>query len=154
MKIELDNNIKQNIFFQLVFWPALFLFAIVRDYGDYEPSEFMDVVIYNFCHWIFQIFSANFIYYILFRRFFDQKNTSDFQSVFYSVFILFLSSTGFLLCMRQNLFLLIYLKTALPASLQISIIFWLIILFPLSAVHLFSYPSCFLYGIKMKNNKR
>lgn len=106
MKIELNNNIKQNIFFQLVFWPALFLFAIVRDYGDYEPSEFMDVVIYNFCHWIFQIFSANFIYYILFRRFFDQKKYFKFSvSLLFSLYMISVINRIFIVYAAEPFFI-------------------------------------------------
>jgi hypothetical protein len=68
-----ENQIRQNLYFQLLFWTALFLFGMVRMYGEYDGSAFKGVVIYNFCHWIFQIAGANFIYFALIRHFFDQK---------------------------------------------------------------------------------
>ncbi|MDH6254391.1 two-component system sensor histidine kinase AlgZ [Chryseobacterium sp. H1D6B] len=113
MKIELDNTIKQNIYFQLFFWPALFLFAVVRNYGEYDPSEFTDVVIYNFCHWIFQIIGANFMYYILFRRFFDRKKYFKFSlylllslyiiSVINRIFIVYAAEPFFISLPKDNL---------------------------------------------------
>ncbi|WP_228412765.1 sensor histidine kinase [Chryseobacterium sp. G0162] len=68
----------QNIYFQLFFWIALFLFGIARAYDDYNGEMFKQLVIYNFCHWIFQILAANFIYYILIRHFFDRKKYIEF----------------------------------------------------------------------------
>lgn len=73
MKSKATPYTKQNIYFQLVFWMALFLFGAARSYDDYNGVIFKQLIIYNFCHWIFQILGANFIYYILVRHFFDQK---------------------------------------------------------------------------------
>lgn len=69
----------QNIYFQLFFWVALFLFAAVRTYDDYNGEMFKQLIIYNFCHWIFQILGANFIYYLLIRKFFDRKKYIEFS---------------------------------------------------------------------------
>lgn len=73
MKLRSDHYIKRNAFFQLFFWTALFLFGTARNYGAHDEGISTDIIIYNICHWIFQIIGANFIYYILFRNFFDRK---------------------------------------------------------------------------------
>ncbi|MDN3692236.1 histidine kinase [Chryseobacterium tructae] len=70
---------RQNLYFQLFFWIALFLFGTVKTYGDYSGEMFNQSVIYNFCHWIFQILGANFIYYFLIRYFFDRKKYVEFS---------------------------------------------------------------------------
>lgn len=78
MKIEAITFNRQNIYFQLFFWAALFLFGIARTYDDYNGEMFKQLVIYNFCHWIFQVLAANFIYFFLIRHFFDQKRHVEF----------------------------------------------------------------------------
>ncbi|WP_160139952.1 sensor histidine kinase [Chryseobacterium sp. c4a] len=69
----------QNLYFQLLFWIALFLFGTAKTYGEYDGEVFNQSVIYNFCHWIFQILGANFIYYFLIRYFFDRKKYIEFS---------------------------------------------------------------------------
>ncbi|AZA77211.1 histidine kinase [Chryseobacterium sp. G0186] len=83
MKNGTGTQIRQTLYFQLFFWIALFLFGIAKSYGEYSDGVFKELVIYNFCHWIFQILGANFIYYILIRHFFDKK-----QYVKFSVFLI------------------------------------------------------------------
>ncbi|MFP3597101.1 sensor histidine kinase [Chryseobacterium sp. SIMBA_029] len=73
MKFGPENNLKQHVYFQLFFWTALFVFGSVRNYGEYYDEMSPEIIIYNFCHWIFQIAGANFIYYVLVRHFFDRK---------------------------------------------------------------------------------
>jgi len=73
MKFGPGNNLKQHIYFQLFFWTALFVCESVRNYGQYYDEISPEIIIYNFCHWIFQIAGANFIYYVLIRHFFDRK---------------------------------------------------------------------------------
>ncbi|MBL1220359.1 histidine kinase [Chryseobacterium sp. L7] len=90
MKSGPENNLKQNIFFQLFFWTALFLFGIVRNYGEPAVGISSEIIIYNFCHWIFQIAGANFIYYFLIRNFFDRKKYAGFS--LYLVFSLYMIS--------------------------------------------------------------
>lgn len=72
MKNESEVHIRRTLYFQLFFWTALFLFGTARNYGEYDGLS-SDIIIYNFCHWIFQIIAANFIYFILIRHFFDKK---------------------------------------------------------------------------------
>ncbi|MCS4301091.1 sensor histidine kinase [Chryseobacterium sp. BIGb0232] len=79
MRIGTTSYNRQNIYFQLFFWIALFLFGIARTYDDYNGEMFKQLVMYNFCHWIFQILGANFIYYGLIRRFYDQKKYVEFS---------------------------------------------------------------------------
>ncbi|MDV7698773.1 histidine kinase [Chryseobacterium soli] len=73
MKFGSENNLKQHVYFQLFFWTALFIFGSVRNYGEYYDEISPEIMIYNLCHWIFQIAGANFIYYVLIRHFFDRK---------------------------------------------------------------------------------
>ncbi|TZF99287.1 GHKL domain-containing protein (plasmid) [Chryseobacterium panacisoli] len=73
MKTPSGTQIRQILYFQLFFWIALFLFGTARMYGEYESGAFKEVIIYNFCHLIFQIAGANFIYFVLIRHFFDRK---------------------------------------------------------------------------------
>lgn len=79
MKIETAFYNRQNIYFQLFFWTALFLFGMARTYDDYNGGLFKQLIIYNFCHWIFQILGANFIYFFLIRKFFDRKKYITFS---------------------------------------------------------------------------
>lgn len=79
MKLRPEIHIRQNIYFQLFFWIALFVFGIARTYGEYDGIIIRELVIYNFCHWIFQIIGANFIYYILIRYFFDRRKYVTFS---------------------------------------------------------------------------
>lgn len=92
MKIRTATNRQQNIYFQLFFWIALFLFGIARTYDDYNGEIFKQLVIYNFCHWVFQILAANFIYYILIRHFFDPKRYAEF--IFYLILSLYFISVA------------------------------------------------------------
>lgn len=90
MKFGPGNNLKQHINFQLFFWTALFLFGSIRNYGEYDDKISPEIIIYNFCHWIFQIAGANFIYYILIRHFFDRKKYVLF-SLYLILFLYFIS---------------------------------------------------------------
>ncbi|WP_228414017.1 hypothetical protein [Chryseobacterium sp. CH21] len=74
LKTPSEIQIRQNLYFQLLFWSALFLFGTVRMYGEYDGEAFKELIIYNFCHWIFQIAGANFIYFVLIRHFLIRKS--------------------------------------------------------------------------------
>ena len=92
-----ENHLRQNFYFQLLFWPALFLFGIGRTYGEYSDGPLRELVIYNFCHWIFQIIGANFIYYILIHHFSDRKR--------YFKFSLFLIASLYILSVINRIFI-------------------------------------------------
>ncbi|MDR6464686.1 sensor histidine kinase [Chryseobacterium sediminis] len=104
MKTPSGTQIRQTLYFQLFFWTALFLFGTARMYGEYESGAFKELVIYNFCHWIFQIAGANFIYFVLIRRFFDRKRYVEFS--LYLVISLYLISV-------INRFFLVYIAEPL-----------------------------------------
>ncbi|MCJ7932526.1 MAG: histidine kinase [Chryseobacterium sp.] len=89
--------IRQNIYFQLFFWIALFLFGTARSYGEYDAGVSKDIIIYNFCHWIFQIFGANWIYFILIRNFFDRKK--------YIAFTLLLMASLYIISVINRIFI-------------------------------------------------
>ncbi|PIF46525.1 GHKL domain-containing protein [Chryseobacterium sp. 52] len=114
MKFGPENNLKQHIFFQLFFWTALFLFGMARSHGDYTDGISAEIIIYNFCHWIFQIAGANFIYSILILQFFDQKKYVRFSlyllislyiiSVINRIFIVYLAEPFFIDEPQDSLF--------------------------------------------------
>lgn len=78
MKTGQETHIRHYLYFQFLFWPALFLFGVGRTYGEYSDGSIREMAIYNFCHWIFQIIGANFIYYVLIRYFLDRKKYIEF----------------------------------------------------------------------------
>ncbi|WP_246008684.1 sensor histidine kinase [Chryseobacterium lactis] len=114
MKIKADISFRQNFYFQLFFWIALFLFGTARTYGEYEGGLYKESVIYNFCHWIFQIIGANFIYYILIRHFFDRKKYLEFSlylllslyfiSVINRIFIVYVAEPFFMNEVKDSFF--------------------------------------------------
>ncbi|KFF03089.1 sensor histidine kinase [Chryseobacterium luteum] len=106
MKFGPENNLKQNIYFQLLFWTALFLFGTARNYGEYDGEISSQMIIYNFCHWIFQIAGANFIYFILIRNFFDRKNYLRFSLyLIFSLYIISVANRIFLVYLAEPFFI-------------------------------------------------
>ncbi|WP_223605596.1 sensor histidine kinase [Chryseobacterium sp. OSA05B] len=97
MKFRPEHYLKQTVYFQLFFWTALFLFGAVRNYGEYDGNMSATILIYNFCHWIFQIAGANFIYYVLIRNFFDRKK--------YVIFSLALILSLYLISVMNRIFI-------------------------------------------------
>lgn len=73
MSKVLNEKLKKEIGYQVVFWIALFVFGIARNYGEHDNHNFREVFYYDLCHWIFQIIGANFIYFILIRKYFEPK---------------------------------------------------------------------------------
>lgn len=74
-------RLRIEIVHQIIFWLALFLFGLFRNYGEHDYSNFKEIFYYDLCHWIFQIVGANFIYFILIQKYFEPKK--------YAVFIIF-----------------------------------------------------------------
>ncbi|MBB6331004.1 two-component sensor histidine kinase [Chryseobacterium sediminis] len=104
MKTPSQSQLRQTIYFQLFFWTALLLFGTAKMYGEYNGMIFKDVFLYNFCHWIFQIIGANFIYFILIRYFFDRKRYIEFS--LYLIISLYLTSV-------MNRFFIVYIAEPL-----------------------------------------
>lgn len=101
-----ENNLKQNICFQLLFWTALFVFGIARMYGEYDDGISWEIIIYNFCHWIFQIAGANFIYFVLIRNFFDRKNYFAFSlSLIFSLYVISVVNRIFIVYLAEPFFI-------------------------------------------------
>ncbi len=73
MRKDTKNNLFQIISYQALFWTALFLFGLAQSYSPESLVHFREIVIYDLCHLLFQIMSANVIYYYLIIRFFDHK---------------------------------------------------------------------------------
>ncbi|UWX61203.1 histidine kinase [Chryseobacterium oranimense] len=106
MKFGPENNLKQNIYFQLFFWTALFLFGTARNYGENNGSISSEILIYNFCHWIFQIAGANFIYSVLIRNFFDRKKYLKFLlSLIFSLYFLSVINRVFIVYLAEPFFI-------------------------------------------------
>lgn len=114
MKTGSITPIRQNLYFQLFFWTALFLFGTARTYGEYSGEGFRNLVIYNFCHWIFQILGANFIYQVLIHHFLDRKRYVEFSlyliislyiiSVINRIFIIFIAEPLFVNEPKDSIF--------------------------------------------------
>lgn len=100
MRFGPENNLKQNAYFQLFFWIALFLFGTIRNSGEFDQGISKEVTIYYFCHWIFQIAGANFIYYILIRNFFDRKK--------YILFSLYLIISLYIISVINRIFIVYF----------------------------------------------
>lgn len=113
MKLRAENNLKRNTFFQLFFWTALFLFGTARNYGAHHDGISTEIIIYNFCHWIFQIAGANFIYYILFRNFFDRKK--------YVLFSLYLILSLYVISVVNRIFIIYFAEPFFIAEPQDSL---------------------------------
>ncbi|WP_426479227.1 sensor histidine kinase [Chryseobacterium sp. CBSDS_008] len=106
MKTLSEIQIRQTLYFQLLFWTALFLFGTVRMYGEYHGEAFKELIIYNFCHWIFQITAANFIYFVLILHFFDRKKYVEFSlSLLLSLYIISVINRFFIVYMAEPLFI-------------------------------------------------
>lgn len=103
MKNKSEVHIRRTLYFQLFFWSALFLFGIARNYGEYDGLS-AEIIIYNFCHWVFQIIAANFIYFFLIRLLLDRKKYLEFSA--------FLMITLYLLS-AINRFFIVYIAEPL-----------------------------------------
>lgn len=73
MKKISEEKLKNEIIRQAVFWIALFVFGIFRNYGEPEQADFREIFYYDACHWIFQIIGANLMYSVLIRKFFEAQ---------------------------------------------------------------------------------
>ncbi len=105
MKPRSENQIRQTLYFQLLFWTALFLFGTVRVYGEDDGDISKELLIYNFCHWIFQIMGANFIYFVLICYFFDRKKYIEFSmSLLLSLYIISVINRFFIVYIAEPLF--------------------------------------------------
>ncbi|MDR6460364.1 two-component sensor histidine kinase [Chryseobacterium vietnamense] len=106
MKTTSETQIRHNLYFQLLFWTALFLFGTVKMYGEYNNEVSKGLIIYNFCHWIFQIAGANFIYFVLIRHFFDQKKYIELiLSILLSLYIISVINRFFIVYIAEPLFI-------------------------------------------------
>ncbi|AZA99399.1 GHKL domain-containing protein [Chryseobacterium joostei] len=106
MKTGIGIHFRQTLYFQLFFWVALFLFGIARSYGEYSDGILKELVIYNFCHWIFQIMGANFIYYILISHFFDRKKYVEFSiALMVSLYAISVINRIFIVYMAEPFFI-------------------------------------------------
>ncbi len=98
VKIQPENSARQNIYFQLFFWTALFALGAVRNYAEHDQPEIREMLIYDFCHWIFQIAGANFIYGVLIRKYYDHKK--------YLLFIIYLLLFLYFISVANRLFII------------------------------------------------
>lgn len=73
MEERTKNHLRSVISYQAVFWIALFLFGLTQAYSNTIGISLKEIIIYNACHLLFQITSANLIYYYCIIPFFDRK---------------------------------------------------------------------------------
>lgn len=102
-----DGKLKNEIIRQAVFWIALFVFGMFRNYGELEQPDFREIFYYDVCHWIFQIIGANWIYSVLIRQFFEAKK--------YFLFTVYFVGGMYLLGVLNRLFI-VYLAEPLFAG--------------------------------------
>lgn len=89
MNTVLHRKLNNEFSYQIIFWIALFSFGLARNYGEHDNPDFAALFYYDVCHWIFQIIGANFIYFILIRKYFDSKKYIPFFiHLFLSLYIL------------------------------------------------------------------
>ncbi len=99
------EKLKNEIIRQAVFWIALFVFGIFRNYGEHEQPDFRELFYYDVCHWIFQIIGANWIYSVLIRQFFEAKRYFLFTVYFIgSIYILGVLNRLFIVYAAEPLF--------------------------------------------------
>ncbi|WP_326984405.1 histidine kinase [Chryseobacterium sp. MYb264] len=106
------RNIKKEIGYQAVFWISLLIFGLARNYGEHEQPNFKEIFYYDLCHWIFQIISANFIYFVLIRKYFDHRKylhfsfffliSNYFLGIFNRIFIVYLAEPLFVNYPQDN----------------------------------------------------
>lgn len=105
VKIGTWKKYQSNIGFQILFWTALFLVVTARNYGEHDRADLGEVFFYDVCHWIFQILSANFIYYVLIRFFFDKKKYVLFNVLLIvSLYILAVINRFFIIYLAEPFF--------------------------------------------------
>lgn len=96
IKCSLNNNAKQSTVFQLFFWILFFLIGEAKIYAEYRQPLFSMNIPYDLCHLIFQVLSANFIYFILIKRLFYKKH--------YFQFVVFLVTSIYLFSVSNRVF--------------------------------------------------
>ncbi|MEH3114347.1 sensor histidine kinase [Pedobacter terrae] len=98
-------KLKRGISYQTGLWIALFVFGIFRNYGELEQPNFSEIFYYDVCHWIFQIIGANWIYFVLIRRFFEAKKYVSFTLYFIAgMYILGVLNRLFIVYIAEPLF--------------------------------------------------
>ncbi|WP_294219811.1 sensor histidine kinase [uncultured Chryseobacterium sp.] len=105
MDIALRSKFSKAAGYQIPFWIALLLFGVARNYGEHDYPDFRELFYYDFCHWIFQVIGANFIYFILVRKYFDSGRYFD-CTVFLlmSLYILGVMNRIFIVYLAEPLF--------------------------------------------------
>lgn len=91
-----DSTFKQKVVFQVFFWALFFLIGEAKIYAEYKNPLFSMIIPYDMCHLIFQIVSANFIYFVLIKKVFYKKQ--------YFVFIISLILSTYVISVSNRIF--------------------------------------------------
>ncbi|WP_343696135.1 histidine kinase [Flavobacterium sp.] len=91
-----NNLIRKNLVFQVSFWLLFFLIGEAKIYAEYRHPVFSMIILYDLCHLIFQIISANFIYFILIKKIFYKKQ--------YFVFVISLIASIYVFSVLNRIF--------------------------------------------------
>jgi len=99
------KKIKKELVYQAIFWISLLIFGLARNYGEHEQPNFKELFYYDLCHWIFQIIGANFIYFVLIRKYFDHKKYLHFSLLFLiSIYLLAVFNRIFIVYLAEPFF--------------------------------------------------
>lgn len=105
MNKVLNEKLKKEIGYQTLFWVALFLFGFARNYGEHDYPNFKELFYYDLGHWIFQIIGANFIYFILIKKYFETKKYFLFSVYFlFGIYILGVLNRIFIIYIAEPFF--------------------------------------------------
>lgn len=96
IKSNLNNNVRQNVVFQVSFWLLFFLIGEAKIYAEYRQPVFSMNFPYDLCHLIFQVLCANFVYFILIKKVFYKKH--------YFLFVISLIACIYLLSVANRVF--------------------------------------------------
>ncbi|WDF57330.1 sensor histidine kinase [Mucilaginibacter sp. KACC 22063] len=152
MKKNLDGNTLNVLVYQVIFWLALFLFGIGQAYDHANTVSLKEIAIYNGCHLLFQIISANIIYHYLVVSFFERKQ--------YLVFLISLAITLYLLAVFNRVFIVYVAEPFFVHASQDGITSILTDLDYLSIHYLFPIVTssfifiCFMHVLRYKNERQ
>lgn len=150
-KAQKDHSLSV-IGYQVVFWTALFLFGLAQAYSHNDDENVKEIIIYNLCHLLFQIITANIIYYFLILVFFDRKR--------YVLFVITTIITIYLFSVLNRIFIVYAAEPFFSSEPQDSLrsIFtdlnYLLVhyVFPIITVSFIF--ICFMHILRYKNEKQ
>ncbi|PKK37423.1 hypothetical protein BWI96_06015 [Siphonobacter sp. SORGH_AS_0500] len=152
MKEKTTRNLLSVISYQAVFWTALFLFGLGQAHSSTTYLSLEDIIIYNLCHLLFQIISANLIYYYLIIHLFDRKR--------YVLFLISLTFSLYLLAVINRIFIVYaaepFFTNEAPDSITtiLTDLDYLVVCYALPIITASFIFVCFMHILRYKNEKQ